>query len=362
MNDSPVEAEIRRRIAAAGPMPVSHYMALCLSHPEHGYYMTRDPFGRSGDFITAPEVSQMFGELIGLWTMAVWKLMGEPENLRIIELGPGRGTMMLDLLRAAHAMPAFRRAVVVHLVEISPALEERQRRALASTDVPVEWHPSLEQVPGGPAIILANEFFDALPVQQAVMCADGWHERVVKLDEDGELALTNARDPIPLFDDMLPEKLRDAQIGEIFEWRADHIALELGRRVVRSEGAALVIDYGHVESAVGDTLQAVGAHSYADPLAAPGTVDLTAHVDFQALALAAESMGARPHGPIEQAVFLRNLGIDARAAALCKSAPHKAAEIDAAHARLTSTDRTGMGQLFKVIAFADPQLGALPGF
>lgn len=358
-----LETKIRRRIATAGPMPVAQYMALCLTDPEHGYYMTRDPLGTRGDFTTAPEISQMFGELIGLWSMAVWKLMDEPENVRLIELGPGRGTMMLDILRTAYAVPEFRKAVAVHLVEISPALEERQRRALSSSNVPVEWHTSLDQVPPGPSIILANEFFDALPVQQAVMCADGWHERVVKLDEGDRLEFSSARDPIPLFEQMLPAKLRKAKTGEIFEWRADHVALELGRRVAHSNGAALVIDYGHTESATGDTLQAVGAHSYADPLAAPGTVDLTAHVDFQALAQAAESMGARAYGPIEQAVFLRNLGIDSRAAVLRKAAPPaKAAEIDAALARLTSTERIGMGRLFKVIGFAHPKLGPLPAF
>ena len=158
-------------------------MSLCLTHPEHGYYMQRDPLGARGDFTTAPEISQMFGELIGLWSAAVWRQMGEPEHVRIIELGPGRGTMMLDLIRAAHALPAFRQAIVVHLVEISPVLEQRQRRALGGSDIHVEWHQSLEQVPHGPSIILANEFFDAMPVQQAVMCDDGWHERVVKLDE-----------------------------------------------------------------------------------------------------------------------------------------------------------------------------------
>jgi NADH dehydrogenase [ubiquinone] 1 alpha subcomplex assembly factor 7 len=358
-----LEAEIRRRIAVSGPMSVAQYMAVCLSDPKYGYYMRRDPLGARGDFITAPEISQMFGELIGLWAIAVWKLMGEPESVRLIELGPGRGTMMVDALRAAYAMPGFRKAVAVHFVEISPSLEERQRRALSGVEMPAEWHKSLDQVPPGPAIILANEFFDALPVQQAVMCVDGWHERVVKLDEAGNLQFSNARDPIPLFEQMLPPALRDANIGEIFEWRADQVALELGRRVARSNGAALVIDYGHTESAAGDTLQAVGAHAYADPLSAPGAVDLTAHVDFQALAQAAESMGARAHGPVDQAVFLRSLGIDSRAAALRKAVPPaKAHEIDAAHARLTNTDRTGMGHLFKVIGFAHPKLGPLPGF
>jgi SAM-dependent MidA family methyltransferase len=200
-------------------------------------------------------------------------------------------------------------------------------------------------------------------VQQAVMCVDGWHERVVKLDEAGNLQFSNARDPIPLFEQMLPQPLRDADIGEIYEWRTDHIALELGRRVARSNGAGLVIDYGHTQSATGDTLQAVGSHTFTDPLAAPGAVDLTAHVDFEALAQAAESMGARAHGPVDQAVFLRNLGIDTRAAALRKAVPPaKAHEIDSALARLTSTERTGMGRLFKVVGFAHPKLGPLPGF
>ncbi len=358
-----LETEIRRRIAGAGPMPVGQYMALCLTDPKHGYYMKRDPLGARGDFITAPEISQMFGELIGLWTMAVWKLMGEPDNLRLIELGPGRGTMMLDILRTAYAMPEFRKTVAIHFVEVSPMLEERQRRAVGGSNVPVEWHQSLEQVPPGPSIILANEFFDALPVQQAVMCVDGWHERVVKLDEGGRLQFSNARDPIPLFEQMLPSNLRDAEIGEIFEWRADNIALELGRRVARSQGAALVIDYGHTESATGDTLQAIGSHIYTNPLESPGTVDLTAHVDFQALGQAAESMGARVFGPIEQATFLRNLGIESRAAVLRKAVPPgKAGEIDSALERLTSRDRVGMGRLFKAIGFAHPKLGALPAF
>ena len=196
--------------------------------------------------------------------------MGAPENVRLVELGPGRGTMMLDALRAAQVVPDFRKALVVHLVEISPALEQRQRQALSGIDVPVEWHQSLDEVPDGPIIILANEFFDALPVHQAVMCVDGWHERVVKIADNGSLQFSHARDPIPLFDQMLPRPLRNAPIGAIFEWRADQIALEIGRRVVHSHGAALVIDYGHAESAAGDTFQAVGRQAFADPLQSPG--------------------------------------------------------------------------------------------
>ena len=362
MEIAPLEADIRRRIAVGGPMGVAQYMELCLAHPERGYYATRDPFGASGDFTTAPEISQMFGELIGLWAAATWRATGSPGKLSLVELGPGRGTMMVDVLRAAKVVPDFRATIDVHLIEISPALERLQRRALGSADVPVSWHRSIEQVPDTPLIVLANEFFDALPVHQAVMCADGWHERVIKM-EDEKLHFSIHRDPIPLFDKLLPSRLRAAKIGDIFEWRADNIALEIGRRVARRGGGALIIDYGHAQSAIGDTLQAVGGHQFVEPLLAPGLVDLTAHVDFEALAHAAEGMGARVHGPVPQGEFLRGLGIEQRAAALKAAAPSEYADaIDAALVRLTSEDRTGMGRLFKAIGVADPKLERLPGF
>jgi NADH dehydrogenase [ubiquinone] 1 alpha subcomplex assembly factor 7 len=189
---SPLEMDIRRRIKAAGPMPVGEYMALCLGHPQHGYYITRDPLGSRGDFITAPEISQMFGELIGLWMAAVWKQMGEPEVVRVVELGPGRGTLMNDALRAAQALPAFRDAVVVHLVEISPVLRAAQERTLDALPMSVLWHAALDEVPRGPAIVIANEFFDALPVHQAVKTERGWHERQVEIDPSGQLAFAVA--------------------------------------------------------------------------------------------------------------------------------------------------------------------------
>jgi NADH dehydrogenase [ubiquinone] 1 alpha subcomplex assembly factor 7 len=358
-----LKADIRQRIASSGAIPVARFMELCLTNPEYGYYVTHDPFGESGDFTTAPEISQMFGELVGLWSAGVWREMGSPDLLRLVELGPGRGTMMLDALRALRVAPEFLDVIVVHMVEISPALEQRQRQALSDIDNNVAWHRSLDEVPEGPTIILANEFFDALPVNQAVMCADGWHERVIKVDENDNLRFSIAAEPIPLFDQFLPSNLRRAKIGEIFEWRPDRAAMDLGRRVMRSRGAALVIDYGHVESGIGDTLQSVRAHGFTDPLASPGLVDLTAHVDFQSLAHAAERMGVRVHGPIEQATFLNRLGIRARAAALKSGlSSDKAAEIDAALARLTDRSPTGMGQLFKAVAFADPTLGVLPCF
>ena len=360
---APLEAEIRRRIESVGSLSVAQYMALCLTHPEHGYYVSRAPIGSGGDFITAPEISQMFGELLGLWAAATWCTMESPENVRLVELGPGLGTMMLDVLRAAKLVPAFRTAIVLHMVEVSPALERVQREALIATDVPVSWHPSLEDVPDGPLVILANEFVDALPIHQAVMCADGWHERVVKLREDGRLHFSIHGDPMPLFEEFLPAPLRTAKVGQIFEWRSDNLALEIGRRVVKSGGVALILDYGHVKPAIGDTLQAVRGHDYADPLEAPGLADVTAHVDFHALAQGAEAMGARVHGPVTQATFLRRLGIRQRAAVLKASVPAEdAVAIDAALERLTNEGRIGMGRLIKAIAFSSPKVGALPGF
>lgn len=360
---APLEAEIRRRIKAGGPMPVSEYMALCLGHPQYGYYTTRDPLGARGDFITAPEISQMFGELIGLWMAATWMKMGSPQNVRLIELGPGRGTLMKDALRALNVMPGFRDAVVVHLIEINPVLRVQQERTLQGPSTPVFWHNSLDEVPEGPGIVIANEFFDALPVCQAVKTARGWHERCVAIDGDGKLTFTQATDPIPKFETILPARVRDAPLDSIFEWRDERAAMGLGRRIAKNGGAALVIDYGHAESDVGDTLQAVGRHAFADPLMTPGEIDLTAHVDFQALKRAVEAMGPAGYGPIDQSLLLRRLGIETRAAKLRERAlPTAAAQIAAAMARLTGYGRSEMGGLFKAVAFAPRSLGAPPAF
>jgi NADH dehydrogenase [ubiquinone] 1 alpha subcomplex assembly factor 7 len=361
---TPLEAEIRRIIAIDGPISVATFMRLCLGHPVHGYYTTRDPFGCGGDFITAPEISQMFGELIGLWAAAVWQAMGAPAQVALVELGPGRGTLMADALRAVRVVPAFGAALSVHLIETSPVLQRAQQEILATSKLPLAWHRELAALPdGGPLIVIANEFFDALPAHQAVKTEGGWHERMVGIGPNDRLAFALHPDPIPGFAALVPAALAAAPPGAVYEWRPGDLAADLARRVAQHGGAALVIDYGHAESALGETLQAVCRHGFADPLASPGEVDLTAHVDFAALARTAEASGACVHGPLTQGAFLRRLGIEARAAALrAKATGAQAADIDAALTRLTGAGHDAMGELFKVLAFADPKLGALPGF
>jgi NADH dehydrogenase [ubiquinone] 1 alpha subcomplex assembly factor 7 len=346
--------ELRALIAQEGPISVERWMALCLGHPVHGYYRKRDPLGAAGDFVTAPEISQMFGELIGLWAVEVWSHMGRPDPCHLVELGPGRGTLMRDALRAAAVLPEARAAFRVHLVETSPALREAQARALTGAD-PV-WHDDLSGLPHGPAIVIANEFLDALPIRQYVRAGGGWRERLVGLSAQGDLVFG-----------LSPEPERgiaaDAQDGAVLEapLAAASVVGALARRMASQGGAALLVDYGHVVSGVGDTLQAVRRHAYADPLADPGEADLTVHVDFARMAQAARAAGAAVHGPATQGDFLRALGIEARAAALARRArPEQARDIDTALARLTDGGE-GMGDLFKVLALSHPGISALPG-
>ena len=359
---SALHGVIRRLIKSAGPMPVWRYMQLCLTHPQHGYYIARDPLGREGDFTTAPEVSQMFGELIGLWAASVWRAMGSPQTLRLIELGPGRGTMMADALRALRVLPPLYQAISVHLVEINAVLREKQRKTLTGVRN-VEWHYSLDEVPPGPSIILANEYFDVLPIHQMVKRATGWHERTVEIDEKGNLSFGLSADPTPHFEVLVPALVRAAPEGAIYEWRPDNAIMNLARRTRDDRGAALIIDYGHLRSEAGDTLQAIARHSFADPLKNPGQSDITAHVDFQALARGAEDVGARVHGPVTQRDFLKQLGIEARAQTLtAKATPTAAAEVESALQRLIGSGSGSMGSLFKVLGIGDPALGPLVGF
>ena len=357
---SPLTALLRRRIAVEGPLSVADFMAAALGHPEHGYYATRDPFGVDGDFITAPEVSQMFGELIGLWCAQCWQDMGRPAQVTLAELGPGRGTLMADAVRAAAMLPAFRAALSVHLVETSPVLRRRQAETLG--DLAVTWHTDTADLPDGPTLIVANEFFDALPVRQLVRQDTGWHERLVTWDPDRygfRFVLAPAPSPASA---LLAEGQRSAPVGAIAEVSPTRTLLadRLGRQVSRQGGAALVVDYGHVTAAAGDTLQAVLQHGPVDPLDEPGEADLTAHVDFEALGKAAADAGARLHGPVPQGTFLGRLGIGVRAERLKAANPGSAATIDAAHERLT--DPGQMGGLFKVLCIADPALPVQAGF
>jgi len=348
----PLVDYLRGLIALEGPITVERYMDLCLRH----YYATRDPLGAAGDFTTSPEISQMFGELIGLWMLEVWNGMGRPDPCRLIELGPGRGTLMGDLLRAARLLPEFRSAVTVHLVETSPSLRERQRAALSASGCRIEWHDRLEDVPPGPTLLVANEFFDALPVRQFVATERGWCERLVGLEGDRLIFGLRAE---PARDMRAPVRL-----GDVLEWPAASIALtgHLAQRLARDTGAALLIDYGYWGPAFGDTLQAVKHHAYVDPLSEPGEADLTTHVDFRRLARVGSENGLRVHGTGTQADFLLALGIEARAASLRqKATPAQAAGIDRALARLTERGPKGMGELFKVLALTHNDIEAVPG-
>ena len=358
---SPLLAAIKKLIKSSGPMPVWRYMELCLMHPQHGYYVSRDPLGREGDFTTSPEISQMFGELLGLWSASIWRAIGSPPMLRLVELGPGRGTMMSDALRALRVLPALHQSLSIHLVEINPVLREKQSATLASVRN-IFWHDSIDEVPEGPAVILANEYFDVLPVHQVVRRETGWHERVIELDDSGRLEFGAATDPIPRFDVLLPPLVRAAPVGAVFEWRPDTEIMKIAARIRDQDGAALIVDYGHLRSDAGDTFQAIARHSFTDPLKAPGQADITAHVDFAALARAAEDVGARVHGPVTQGVFLKRLGIEQRAATLmAKATPEMSADIDGALKRLTGGGRGGMGSMFKVLGVSEPHVEELPG-
>ncbi len=326
---------IAATIAIQGPIPVAHFMAAANRH----YYATRDPLGAAGDFTTAPEISQMFGELIGLWLADLWHRAGRPAA-HYVELGPGRGTLAADALRAmrgAGLEPA------AHFVETSPVL----RTAQLERHPHATFHDGLDTLPAGaPLLVVANEFFDALPVRQLLRTAEGWRERHVAWSPP--LFVPVARGP--RLDDILPGPLRDAPVGGIIETSpaSAAIARQLAARIASQGGAALIVDYGYEGPAIGDTLQAVRGHTYANPFEEPGERDLTAHVDFATLAEAAGAEGARAFGPVDQGTLLKVLGITARAQRLATASPGRADELSAALERLTAPDQ--MGTLFKALA------------
>ncbi|OYW92986.1 MAG: SAM-dependent methyltransferase [Caulobacterales bacterium 32-67-6] len=329
-----------------GPLSLAEYMTICLHDPQAGYYATRPGLGAVGDFVTAPLVSQMFGELIGLWAAACWRAMGAPPRIRLVEMGPGDGTLMADLLRAGAAVPGFIEAADLWLVEVSPPLKALQAERL--TGATPRWGDNLDQVPeGAPMILVANELLDCLPTRQFVRTPQGWAERLVGLTEAGDLTFGLSAP--------LPAGGRAGEVGAVYESSPAQAALgaQIGARLAADGGAALLIDYGPgAGEAGGDTFQALKGHQKVDPLAFPGEADLTFHADFEGVAQAARAEGAQACPLLTQAEFLQRLGIEARATALAASRPDLTDQLGRQFDRLTAHDQ--MGVLFKVLALHGP--------
>lgn len=352
--DTPLGRLIDRQIAETGPMPFALYMQLCLTHPEYGYYHRPTPIGRSGDFVTAPEISQIFGETIGLWVALLAQTIPDG-RFDLVELGPGRGTLMADLWRSLRRLAPETELGGPLLVEISQSLMAEQAQRLAHLSP--RWLTSVADLPGDgpPLIIIANEFFDALPVRQYQKTETGWHERVIGL-RDGRRAW--GLNPTPIPETALPAALGKIESHARIEMRpaADALMVELCDKLARRGGVLLVIDYGYTTSQTGDTIQAIAGHTRADPLARPGEADLTAHVDFAALARSAGELNALP--PLSQAAFLTALGVAERAAALVKTNPSRAKTIAADLARLADPDQ--MGETFKALCVSSRGFSPYP--
>lgn len=362
LNSTLLSARLKERIARKGPISVAEYMEACLADQDGGYYRSRQPIGADGDFITAPEVSQIFGELLGLWAVAVWQSMGEPKPVFVAELGPGRGTLMSDAMRAWRSVPEFLENVIVMLVETSPVLREVQQTALYGADLPIEWRGTIEDIPHGPLIVIANEFVDALPVRQLVWHEPEWRERCVRIGPHGGFDFCEGS---AIHDDSLLQFAGglDVPDGSILEIRPAVNALvsTFAARAQSAPFAALIIDYGHEQTACGDTLQAISQHRFADPLETPGEVDVTAHVDFAALKDAALAQGLAAYGPIPQGAFLLQLGLEARRNRLSEGATEEQRQ-----ALITETSRlvdpSAMGLLFKALAITNRGLAPPPPF
>lgn len=357
---------IIKSIQTEGPMNVAAYMATCLMDPMHGFYATRDPLGSEGDFITAPEISQMFGEMLGLWCIQTWRDLGSPARFNLIELGPGRGVMMLDILRAARLDKAFLRAAEIYLLEASPALQAVQGETLASSPSRIIWADKLEDIPQHPTILLGNEFLDCLPIRQFVGKGGKWHERLIAISPDDEDALVFALSPLP-YEHKDISHFGEATDGALAEFCPGYAQIinEIRTRLWLYPGRALFIDYGPKQFEKGDTLQAISKHNKVDPLAAPGEADITARVDFSHLLKLARQEGLAAHGPQPQSILLAELGIEKRAKMLAraqnqKAQPDAADKIARQLARLTSQDE--MGQLFKAVSIQSKTLLPPPGF
>lgn len=359
---TPLAKKIRSIIAETGPISVADYFAICLADPEFGYYRAREPFGRSGDFVTAPEISQLFGEMIGIFAVHAWQGHGEPGRVRLIEIGPGRGTLMSDALRTIEKLaPALARTVFIDLVETSERLRAVQRQTLVRWKEAAAWHDDFASVPEGFSIVVANEFFDAIPIRQFVRTDDGFRERMVAIDDNGALCFVVG--PTGIQPDLLPDQGSNPPRDALFEVSPARTAimLSLAERLVNHGGSALVIDYGHLNSNYGDTLQAIYRHAFDPPLHRPGEADLTSHVDFEALAMAALAAGAHVHRPLSQGDFLLGLGLLERAGRLGagKDTLTQAAITDAVN-RLAGEGAGAMGQLFKVLCVSGKPLALSP--
>jgi NADH dehydrogenase [ubiquinone] 1 alpha subcomplex assembly factor 7 len=347
MSDGSLPDRLARAITMAGPIPLSQYMAAANAE----YYATRDPLGASGDFTTAPEISQMFGELIGLWAADLWQRAGSPD-IAWVELGPGRGTLTSDAVRA---MASAGLTPPVHFVETSPTL-----RAMQASAVPgAQWHDDIATLPTDqPLLVIANEFFDALPIRQLVKAGDAWRERLVACQDTIFLPIPGKDVPASV----IPEELRDAALGAVIETSPASVAIARGiaGRLAAQGGAALVIDYGYEGPAIGDTLQAISAHQFANPFEQPGSRDLTAHVDFATLNAAAAAEGVATQGPVGQGKFLMALGIAPRSDSLAAASPDYADGIMADRARLVDDEQ--MGTLFKAVSWVAPSWPQPAGF
>ncbi len=359
---TPLAEKIKAIVLATGPISVTDYFSLCLADPEHGYYKTREPFGQSGDFITAPEISQLFGEMIGIFLVQAWQRHGEPTPVNIAEIGPGRGTMMADILRViAKLSPALYQAASVHLVETSERLQKVQQQTLIAHKFKISWHDSFDTLPDGFLLLAANELFDAIPIRQFVKTAQGFRERLVGLDAEGELAF--AAGVAGVDPDLLPPSAQAAPLGTVFEIAParDAVMAALSERIRLSGGTAVIIDYGHMATGLGDTLQAVRDHQFDPPLAHPGEADITSHVDFEQLARRAAAEGLQINGLTYQGDFLLALGLAERAAALGRDKDAETQEnIRADAERLAGAGEGKMGELFKVLVVSSPNVALVP--
>ena len=342
--------ELKHLISENGSLSIAQYMSLCLTHPEHGYYMQQDSI--KDDFLTAPETSQMFGELIGAWLITMWQSLGSPSPFSLVELGAGTGTLMQDILRTSILSPTFHQSAQVHLVEISPTLQQQQRTRLKDSGVPIVWHQSCDTLPSLPTFLVANEFLDALPIHQWINDNQDWRERVITLDEHENLQFSTTS--ALLSPTHLPESYESESNGAVFENSPAREAIidQIAHHLTSTMGISLFIDYGHWHSGFGDTLQAVKSHTPTNILEHSGQSDLTSHVDFQPLTDCAQKIGCSVSPPTDQGSFLLELGLIERAKKLSESKPPKESDIiHNAVDRLSSQSQ--MGSLFKVMGFGN---------